>query len=80
MEILLQFGESVDGYPVRVLNEREVRAAAGLLFLFALVAFMNSWLKGDFYYTRLFIIAFMIDFTIRVLVNPRYSPSVIVGR
>ncbi|HXZ50081.1 MAG TPA: DUF4395 domain-containing protein [Usitatibacter sp.] len=79
MERVLQFGERVDGYEVRVLNEREVRAAAGILFLFALVAFMNSWLKGDFFLTRVFVVAFMIDFTIRVLVNPRYAPSMIVG-
>jgi hypothetical protein len=80
MEHVLQFGEKVEGYEVRVLNEREVRAAAGMLFLFALVAFMNSWLKGDFFLTRVFVVAFMIDFTIRVLVNPHYSPSIIVAR
>ncbi|HUI98782.1 MAG TPA: DUF4395 domain-containing protein [Usitatibacter sp.] len=80
MERVLRFGEKVDGYEVRVLNERDVRAAAGILFLFALVAFMNSWLEGDFFLTRVFVVAFMIDFTIRVLVNPRYSPSMILAR
>jgi hypothetical protein len=63
-----------------VLNEREVRAAAGILFLFALIAFMNAWLTGDFYYTRVFVIAFLIDFSIRIFVNPRYSPTMIAGR
>ena len=63
-----------------MLNEREVRAAAGILFLFALVAFMNAWLTGDFYYTRVFVIAFLVDFSIRVFVNPRYSPTMIAGR
>ena len=30
---IIKFGEDVDGYNIPVLNEREVRAAAGLLFL-----------------------------------------------
>jgi len=58
---ILGFGESMAGYEVPVLNEREVRAAAGILFLFALVSFMNSWLMGNFRLTRIFVIAFLID-------------------
>jgi len=74
----LQFGETVEGYPVRVVNERAVRAAAGLLFFPALVSFMHSFLLGNFQYTRLFIIVFLIDMTLRVL-SPRWAPSMIVG-
>jgi hypothetical protein len=80
MSRIFGFGETVAGYDLPVLNEREVRAAAGLLFFFALVSFMNSWLLGNFRLTRLFVIAFLIDFTIRVFVNPKFSPSMIVGR
>jgi hypothetical protein len=80
MSKLLGFGESVPGYEVSVLNEREVRAAAGILFFFALVSFMNSWLMGNFRLTRIFVIAFLIDFTIRIFINPRFSPSMILGR
>jgi len=80
MDKLFRFGETINGYDVPVLNEREVRAAAGILFLFALVSFMNAWLIGDFLPTRLFVIAFLIDFAIRILVNPRFAPSMILGR
>lgn len=80
MNTLFGFGETVDGYEVPVLNERGVRAAAGILFLFALVAFMNAWLLGNFRLTRLFVVAFLIDFSIRVFVNPRFAPSLILGR
>ena len=79
MNGVLGFGEQIEGYPVRVLNERAVRAAAGIVFLFAIVAFMNAWLTGNFQPTRLFVVAFLADFTIRVFVNPRYAPSLIVG-
>ena len=74
------FGERMEGYTVPVLNEREVRAAAGILLLFALVAFMNAWLVGDFRFTRVFVVAFLIDFTLRIFVNPRFAPSLILGR
>ena len=80
MSKVFSFGETMDGYDVPVLNEREVRAAAGILFVFALVSFMNSWLMGNFRLTRIFVIAFLIDFAIRVFVNPQFSPSMILGR
>ena len=80
MANLFQFGEDHPDYPVRVLNEREARGAAGIMFLFALIAFMNAWFKGDFAPTKLTIVAFFVDFLIRVLVNPRYSPTLIVAR
>lgn len=74
------FGERIEGYDVPVLNEREVRAAAGILFFFALVSFMNSWLMGNFRLTQIFVVAFLIDFTIRIFINPRFAPSMILGR
>jgi hypothetical protein len=77
---LFQFGERVPGHPVPLLNERAVRAGAGLLFLFAMIAFMNAWLTGNFQPTRVFVVAFLIDFALRLFVNPRYAPSLIVGQ
>jgi hypothetical protein len=80
MSRIFSFGDTVAGYEVPVLNEREVRAAAGILFFFALVSFMNSWLMGNFRLTRIFVIAFLIDFTIRIFISPRFAPSMILGR
>lgn len=80
MRNIFEFGEQVDGYEVRVLNERAVRASAGLLFFFAIIAFMNAWLMGNFQPTRVFVVAFLIDFSIRIFINPRYAPSLIVGQ
>jgi hypothetical protein len=77
---LFQFGEQVPGQPVPVLNERTVRAGAGLLFLFAMIAFMNAWLTGNFAPTRVFVVAFLIDFALRLFVSPRYAPSLVVGQ
>jgi hypothetical protein len=75
---LFQFGEHVDGYDVPVVNERAVRAAAGLLFFPAVVSFMNAMLLGNFQPTRLFVLLFVTDMALRML-QPRWSPSMIVG-
>jgi hypothetical protein len=80
MNSAFKFGEQIDGFEVRVLNERAVRAAAGLVFLLAMIAFMNAWLLGNFQPTRVFVVAFLLDFTLRIFVNPRYAPSLIVGQ
>jgi hypothetical protein len=77
---ILGFGETMAGYDLPVLNEREVRAAAGIMFFGALVSFMNAWLAGNFQLIRVFVVAFLIDFTLRVLINPRYAPSMVLGR
>ena len=76
---IFQFGEVRPEYQVPVLNERAVRAAAGILFFLALVSFMNAWLTGNFQPTRMFVVGFMIEFTIRIFVNPRFAPIMILG-
>ena len=77
---LLGFGAHHPDYPVKVLNEREARAGAGILLFFGLIAFMTTFLTGDFTLTRIAILAFGVDFALRVLVSPRYAPSLIIGR
>ena len=43
-----QFGETVEGYNIPVLNEREIRAAAGILFFFTFLSFLLILFKGNF--------------------------------
>lgn len=80
MKNLIKFGEDVPGYNIPVLNEREVRAAAGILFLFTYTALMAIMFKGYFPLIKYVITGFLIDFIIRVFINPKYSPTLILGR
>ncbi|MCX7140614.1 MAG: DUF4395 domain-containing protein [Proteobacteria bacterium] len=80
MSGIFEFGEKREEYAVPVLNERAVRAGAGILFFLAVISFMNAWLTGNFQPTRVFVVAFLIEFTIRIFINPRYAPSLIVGQ
>ena len=79
MNIFNNFGNIVDGYDVKVLNEREARAGAGLLFVFGFLSFVNSFMLGHFVFAQYFVGFFMVDFAIR-LINPNYSPSLLLGR
>jgi len=80
MKQLIQFGETVEGYDIPVLNEREIRAAAGLFFLATYTSFMLILFKENFLLIKYVISIFLLDFLVRVLVSPRFSPSLIIGR
>jgi hypothetical protein len=75
-----KFGEIVQGYSIPVLNEREIRAAAGILFLNLIIALMLVILKENFLMIKYFIIIFLSDFVIRLFISPRYAPTLILGR
>lgn len=77
---IFHFGEKVKGFDVRVLNEREVRASSGILFFFAMISFATAYLNGDFYMTKIFVVVFLVDFSIRIFINPKFAPSLILGR
>jgi len=80
MSKIFQFGEDVAGYNVRVLNEREIRAAAGILFVLMFVAIMNAALLGSFTLLKYAVVIFLTDILIRVFINPKFSPTLILGR
>lgn len=77
---IFQFGEDVPGYQIRVVNEREVRAAAGLFFVLMFTAILSAIMKQNFTLLKYAVVIFLVDFAIRVLINPRFAPSLILGR
>ncbi len=77
---IVKFGEDVEGYRIPVLNEREIRAAAGILFALMFAAIAAAALKGNFVLLKYAIAIFLPDMLIRVLVSPRYAPTLILGR
>ena len=77
---IFKFGEEVKGYNIRVLNEREIRAGAGLLFVFMFIAILSAIMQGSFTLLKYAVLIFLADMLIRVLVNPKFSPVLILGR
>jgi hypothetical protein len=80
MSSIFKFGEEVAGYNIRVLNEREIRAGAGLLFVFMFIAILSAIMQSSFTLLKYAVMIFLADMLIRVLVNPKYSPVLILGR
>src|ERR1051325_1031199 len=80
MNKTIQFGEHVEGYNFRVLNEREIRAAAGILFLATFTSLMFILFKNNFLPIKYVLTIFLSDFIVRVFVSPKFSPTLIIGR
>jgi hypothetical protein len=80
MNSRLAFGETVPGYEIPVLNEREIRAAAGILLVMMLFAIQRVIYTWDFVMLKYVSVIFLADILLRVLVSPRFSPTLILGR
>ncbi|MBT5575858.1 MAG: DUF4395 domain-containing protein [Microbacteriaceae bacterium] len=73
------FGEKVEGIDIPVVNERAVRASAGILFLLGFSAVSSAFFTGDFQPVRGFAILFLIDMGIRIGLDHRFAPSMVLG-
>lgn len=80
MSKLIKFGEDVEGYNIPVLNEREIRAAAGILFVLMFISILMASMQGSFTLLKYAVSIFLTDICIRVFINPRFSPTLIIGR
>jgi len=80
MKKIIKFGEDVEGYNIPVMNEREIRAAAGMLFLATFTSLMFILFKANFVPIKYVITLFLTDFIIRVFINPKFSPTLIIAR
>jgi Domain of unknown function (DUF4395) len=80
MNKIIQFGENIKGHDIPVLNEREIRASAGMLFLATFIAAMFVMFKNDFLPIKYVLTVFLSDFIVRVFINPKFSPTLIIGR
>jgi len=59
MSKIIKFGEEVEGYSIPVLNEREIRAAAGILFLMMFITILEVLYKGNFTWLKYAVVIFL---------------------
>ncbi len=78
---LWQFGEIIPNLqingqlaPYPVLNERVVRAGAGIMFLLGIIAFFNALLIQNYFFLKIVVVIFFVDFVVKVLITPKFSP------
>ena len=79
MSFLFNFGEKVDEHNFKVINEREARASAGIMFLFGIISLFAFIITQNLFLAEVFSITFIIEFFIRTIINPLYAPYLVLG-
>lgn len=77
---ILGFGESVEGINYKVLNEREVRASAGILFTMGLIVVVSGMFLERYSLIPYFSGFMVLSFFVSVFINPKYAPSNAIAR
>ncbi len=60
--------------PYPVLNERAIRAGAGIMFVLGLFAFFQAFYLREFFFIQVFVVIFFVDFFMKVIVGTKFSP------
>lgn len=76
---LWEYGEKVPGYDVRVINEREARASAGILGMLGMIVIFVGIGFNHIIVARVYLAFLFLDFTAR-MISPNYSPSLLLGK
>ena len=76
---LTEYGVHVPGYDVTVINEREARAASGILFMLGMIVIFVGIGYNHIIVARVYLAFMFIDFTARMM-SPNYSPSLLLGK
>ncbi len=76
---IISFGEYRDDLKYKVLEERQMRASAGIMFLLGIIAFINGFILQN-YIVIPFISGFLVlNFMIGIFINPKFSPTLIIS-
>ena len=76
---LWEYGAKVPGYDVRVINEREASAGAGILGMLGMIVIFVGIGFNHTIVARVYLAFLFLDFTARVI-SPNYSPSLLLGK
>ena len=72
-------GQWVEGIDVPVVNERAVRASAGILFLGGFASWLWGVITGDLQPMRLFGIVFAVEMMLRLYIGTAFTPTLLIG-
>ena len=76
---IISFGEYINNSTYKVLDERRMRASAGIMLLLGLIAFIYAFILQE-YIIIPYISGFLtVNFLIGIFINPKFSPTVFIG-
>lgn len=76
---IVSFGEYIEGKNYKVLDERRMRASAGIMLLLGLIAFINGFILQNFIVIPFLAGFLMLNFMIGIFINPKFSPTVFIA-
>jgi len=79
MGIFFNFGDRVDNYEYLVINERDARASAGIMFLLGMLSLFSVYIFRTLLWAELFSITFIFEFFVRIVFAPKYAPYMLLG-
>jgi len=76
---ILSFGYYIDGKPYKVLDERRMRASAGIMMLLGTIATINGFVLHQYTIIPYIMGFFVLNFLIGLFINPLFSPTVLLA-
>ncbi len=77
---IISFGEYIEGKKFKVVDERRMRASAGIMLLFGIIASINGFILQRFAIIP-YIAGFLaLNFIIGIFINPKYSPTILIAK
>lgn len=73
---IISFGEYIEGKSFKVLDERQMRASAGIMLLLGIIAFINGFILQNFIIIPFISGFLMLNFIIGIFINPKFSPTI----
>lgn len=77
---IFSFGDFSDELGYKVLDERVMRGASGVLLFVAIIASINGFILKNFSVIPYFTGAIMLNFFIGVFINPKFSLAYIISK
>lgn len=68
------YGQSHPDFNYGVVNERAVRAGAGMMFLAGILTFAYTYYTRDYKYVNIIVPIFWFEFFVKVVFGPKYGP------
>ena len=66
----ISFGKSIEGTAYKVLDERQIRASSGIMFLLGLIAFINGFIMEQYQIIPYVSGFLLVNFLLGVFFNP----------
>ena len=76
----ISFGEYIEGKNYKVLDERQLRASAGIMLLLGIIASINGFILNKYYVIPYISGFLLINFIIGIFINPKYSPTMFLAK